>query len=405
MTPEEVKRLTDLIQSATEELHRAVERQDAEIKKLGEPTAENKAVIDTINTNLTDLKTRLDEMDVKMQRQALPGAGDPNPKSDEEKANSAAFYNWIRGGTSALEPAERKALVEDVTGQYLVTPELEAEIERTLPTLTIIRPLVTKRSITKDRLKLRSLSEVSVGWGKLETGTDITESAPVPGAPTYQYVEDLYGLAKIGEDELEDSDINLQAILADSFSRAIAEAEETAFAVGAGHDSEEPEGMTVNATILAATRSVTTAGTALIEDFLSLIYDCPAQYRKNGAFMVKSSTELALRVLRGDGGGGAGTGNFLWQPSVQAGRPNTFLGYPIYVQEDLAALASAVAVIAIFGDFRQGYRILDRKGITLQRLVELYSEAGLIGFKIHKRVGGAAIMPSKKALCLLSDKA
>ena len=161
--------------------------------------------------------------------------------------------------------------------------------------------------------------------------------------------------------------------------------------------------MTVNATILAATRSVTTSATAAVEDFLALVYDCPAQYRKNGAFLVKSSTELALRSLRAEVADGF-YGNFLWQPSVQAGRPNTFLGYPIYPQEDLAALAGAVAVVAVFGDFKQGYRILDRKGITLQRLVELYAEAGLVGFKVHKRVGGAAIMPSKKAICLLSDK-
>jgi len=29
-----------------------------------------------------------------------------------------------------------------------------------------------------------------------------------------------------------------------------------------------------------------------------------------------------------------------------------------------------------------GYRILDRKGITVQRLSELYAEAGLVGFKV-----------------------
>jgi len=295
--------------------------------------------------------------------------------------------------------------VEDTTGQYLVTPELETIIERTLPTLTIIRPLVTVRPITKDRLKLRSVSEVAVGWGKLETGAPITESHPIPGEPTYQNVEDLYGLAKLGEDELDDSDINLQTLLADSFARAIGEAEETAFAVGAGHDSEEPEGITVNATILAATRSVITSNAVVVEDFLRLIYNCPAQYRKNGAFMVKSSTELALRELRASGYDATHHGQFLWQPSVQAGKPATFLGYPIYPQEDLAALAGAVAVIAIFGDFKQGYRILDRRGITIQRLVELYAEAGLVGFKLRKRVGGGAIMPSKKALCLLSDKA
>lgn len=392
--------LKELIEQAMVELKATAERQDAEIAKFSEPLVETKA-------EAVRIMARIDDLEVKLQRQALPSASSlpkPGEGTEEDKAKSKAFYNWVRGGKSALEPEERKALVEDGTGQYLVEPELDMEIERTLPKLNVLRPLCKVRTISKDRLKLKSLSEVSVGWGSLETGADIEESNMTPGVPTYQYVEDLYGLAKIGEDELDDSDFNLRALLGESFSRAIAEAEETAFCVGAGHDSEEPEGFTVNATILAATRSATTSNTCIIEDFLRLTYDCPAQYRKNGSFLVKSSTELLLRLLRSETDA-TYKGPFLWQPSVQAGLPNTFLGYPIYPQEDLTAYAGAVAVVAAFGDFKQGYRILDRRGITLQRLVELYAEAGLVGFKIRKRTGGSAMMPSKKAICLLSDKA
>ena len=392
------EKLAELVQEAVDEMHKAVERQDAEIKKLGEPTAETKATIDRCNE-------RIDELEVKLQRQTIPAPGSPGPQSEEEKARTAAFFKYVRQGVASLTPDEQKALVEDTTGQYLVTPELEAEIERTLPKITVVRPLATIRPISKDRLKIRSVSEVTVGWGKLETGADIPESSPVPGAPTYQYAEDLYGLAKIGEDELMDSDFNLQALLADSFTRAIAEAEDKAFIEGAGHGSEEPEGITVNATILAATKIVATSGAVTIEDFLGMVYACPAQHRKNGSFIVNSATELAIRNLRAVDGAGTEFGQFLWQPSVAEGRPNTFLGYPMYNQDDMEVLAGAVQVVAIFGDIKAGYRIIDRQGITLQRLVELYAEAGLVGFKVHKRVGGGAIKPAGKSLVLLSDKA
>jgi len=50
--------------------------------------------------------------------------------------------------------------------------------------------------------------------------------------------------------------------------------------------------------------------------------------------------------------------------------------------------------VAIFGDLRSGYRILDRLGITIQRLTELYAEYGLIGFRVHYRVGGGVIRPN-----------
>ena len=392
------KKLADLVQSAVEELHTAVERQDAEIKAYGAPLAETKETLEKCNT-------RIDELETKLQRQTIPAPGTPEAQSEETKASNAAFYKFVRHGEAALAPEERKLLVEDATGQILVSPELEAVIERTLPKITVVRPLATVRNIGKDRLKIRSLSEVTVGWGKLETGTDIEESTLTPGAATYQYAEDLYGLTKIGEDELADSDFNLQAILADSFTRAIAEAEDKGCIEGAGHASLEPEGITVNATLVAATITVATSGTALIEEYMEMVYTCPAQYRRNGAFIVNSATELALRQMRAVDGAGTEFGAFLWQPSLVEGRPNTFMGYPMYNQDDIAALAGAANVIAIFGDVKAGYRIIDRQGITLQRLVELYSEAGLVGFRVHKRVGGGVIKAANKPFVLLSDKA
>lgn len=397
------KKLAELLQEAVEEMHKKCDEAIEEAKKYGEPLAETKATIDALNTTITEQKARLDEMDVKFQRQSIPGVGDQPPQSDEEKASSAAFYKFVRGGVTALAPEERKALVEDATGQYLITPELEAEIERTLPKITVVRPLATVRPITKDRLKLRSISEVVVGWGKLETGAEIPESSPLPGAPTYQYPEDLYGLAKIGEDELQDSDINLQALLADSFTRAIAEAEDKAFIIGAGHASEEPEGMTINAVLRAAAVIGTAAAAVTIEKFLEMVYACPAQHRKNGNWIVNSTTELAIRQLRSETDA-TYKGPFLWQPSLVAGAPNTFLGYPIYNQDDMEDL-SDTGYIAIFGDIKAGYRIIDRAGMTLQRLTELYSEAGLIGFKVHKRVGGGTIKPANKAIVLMKESA
>jgi len=389
----EVKELTNKIQEAVDELHKAVERQDAEIKKFGEPLAETKAMIDKINN-------RIDELEVKLQRGSIP-----TTKTEESKLQKSAFYKFIRHGEQVLTPEERKALVEDATGQYIIEPELDAEIQRQLPKVTVVRQLATVRTIGKDRIKIKSIGGVTVGWGKLETGTEITESTLTPGEPTYQYVEDLYGLTKIGEDELMDSDINLEAILAEEFARALGEEEDKQFILGRGHTYNEPEGITKNATLIAATVTTAAAGAVTVEKFMDMVYACPTQFRKNGVFIMNSATELALRKLRGDGGGGTGTGDFLWQPSVQAGTPNTFLGYPIYTQDDMKTLADAASVIAIFGDIKSGYRIIDRVGMTVQRLTELYAEAGLIGFKIHKRVTGGVMRASQKPIVLLTEYA
>lgn len=414
MDPEELKKITDMIQSAVEELHSAVERQDAEIKAHGEVTAETKASVEKIQTDITalmtsrdELKAANDEMETKLQRQTVPGAALPaGPEDETKKARKDAFYKYIRGGEVALAPEEQKALVEDATGQYLVEPELDADIVRELPKITVIRPLATVRSIGKDRIKMRSMGGVTVGWGKLETGSDVEESTPTPGAPTYQYVEDLVGLAKIGKDELMDSDVNLEPLLAEEFSRALGEEEDKQFILGDGHDVQEPEGITKNAILITAGNFVTSsvAGAVTIEKFLEMLYKCPTQFRRNGQFVVNSNTELLLRQLRAKTGEAVYEGAFLWQPSVQAGLPNTFLGKPIHTQDDMAALGtSAAQMFAIFGDFKAGYRIIDRVGMTIQRITELYTEAGLVGFLITKRVTGGVMRASQLPLVLMRE--
>ena len=49
--------------------------------------------------------------------------------------------------------------------------------------------------------------------------------------------------------------------------------------------------------------------------------------------------------------------------------------------------------------------VLDRKGIGIQRLSELYAEAGLVGFKVHARVGDYCIRPANKSIVLLTEHA
>lgn len=327
------------------------------------------------------INERIAQLETMIKRPPVADSKDVEQPSERK----AAFFKFMREGKTALTPEEVKALVSDATGQILIPEELESEIYRELPKITIIRSLATVRQTRSDRIRRRSLTEVTVGWGKLETGTAITESTMTPGEE-FQYVEDLYGLTKIGEDELMDTDVALESIITDSFSRAIAEAEDTAFVVGTGHANKQPEGI-LNSSV--ATVNAGQAGAITADDILKLIYEVPAQYRRNGVLIVNSKTELALRLLKDS------NGQYLWQSSLQTGTPATFAGYPIYNQEDVPQIPAAgtAAKVAIFGDIRSGYRIIDRLGMTVQRLTELYAEAGLVGFKVHYRVGGGVIRP------------
>ncbi|ADU50164.1 phage major capsid protein, HK97 family [Thermaerobacter marianensis DSM 12885] len=323
----------------------------------------------------------------------------------QKKKQTRAFFKALRGGLGVLTREERellnparkglvatKALVEDAAGEILVPEEVEAEIYRRLPKLTVIRPLATVRTTGSNRVRRRSLTELQVGWGKLETGTALVQSTPQPGEE-YTYVEDLYGLTLVGEDELDDTDVNLTSFVADSFAQAIAEAEDTAFIAGTGHANQQPEGILNAADVPTVAAGQTAAITT--DDILTLIYKVPAQHRRNGVLIANPETVLRLRLLK------TTDGQYLWQPSLVAGQPDTFAGYPVYDSVDVPTIpttAGQTNKVAIFGDVRSGYRILDRQGMTVKVLQERYADQGLIGYRVRYRVGGSVVRPEAFAI-------
>lgn len=389
----------------------------AERERFGKETEETKASIakmderfkeldERIDKALAEAKSRVDngydrnavtENDVKSAEIMSIRAGrevTPEDARDHRKA----FVNWMRHGKQEMNPDERKNLVEDATGELIVMFDLDQTLYRVLPQLNVLRGIAGSRQTTQDRLRARSITELSVGWGRLETGDQtITPSSGVP-AEAYMYVEDLYGLSKIGEDELMDADFALESWVSSSFGIAIANAEEAAFAAGLGHSSHQPQGMNqasitgFDGTHPVDTQSGSSSGAVNLDEFLALEYSLKAQYARNASYLVSRATTSQMRLIKDS------QGRYLWnQGGVTTGVteriPDTFNGYPVVqsVAMDNFPTAAGTKFPVIFGDFKTGYLVLDRLGMTVQRLNELYAESGLVGFKVHRRVGGGVV--------------
>ena len=65
---------------------------------------------------------------------------------------------------------------------------------------------------------------------------------------------------------------------------------------------QQPDGICLDSTLLENAVTTAATGAVTVEDFLDMIYACPAKHRKHGSFVVHSFTELALRKLRARGG-------------------------------------------------------------------------------------------------------
>lgn len=379
----EVKSLIEQQGQAFEQFKAANDERLKQIEARGSVDPVLAEQVDKLNSSISALQAKLDQVEKSAARPAKED--DANGLTPEHKAQKEAFFGYMRG--ERIPQEQRGALVEDATGEILVPEDVDREIQRAIGKITVMREICRVRPTTSNRVRRRSMNEVVVGWGRLETGAALAEGTLTP-AEAYQYVEDQYGLTRIGEDELMDTDVALEGYVEDSFARALAEQEDTGFVIGTGTANDQPEGVLNGAVVARVAAGQAAAITA--DDVIALAYAVPAQFRRNGSYLMSSTTEQALRGLTD------ANGQYLWQPSLQAGTPASFNGRPVRNQEDVPGIPAGgtAADVVIFGDFFAGYRIVDRLRMTIKRLAELYATQGMVGFLAHRRVTGGVVEPN-----------
>ncbi|HEY9354268.1 MAG TPA: phage major capsid protein, partial [Nocardioides sp.] len=223
----------------------------------------------------------------------------------------------------------------------------------------------------------------------------------VPNTPVdVVQVHDLTAMSRIGVDELMDTDTNLIALIQDIVGQQAAMMEDDAFAAGNG--VSKPWGLAARATSAAnqITQAVTAAaaGVPTGDGLKSLQYRVASRFRGNGAYYASNDAAEAISLLKD------ANSNYLWQPSVRAGEPETLFGKAFFPLEGLPSMTATTGITepsVIFGDANLGYLIADRQKITVQRLDERYAELGLVAFLFRMRVGGDVMRPAAFAKYLL----
>jgi len=77
----------------------------------------------------------------------------------------------------------------------------------------------------------------------------------------------------------------------------------------------------------------------------------------------------------------------IWEPSVQAGAPDTLLGYPVRINNDMPTLATSSKSV-LFGNIRQAYVARIVNELTTLRLTERYADFLQVGFLGFERADG-----------------
>lgn len=181
----------------------------------------------------------------------------------------------------------------------------------------------------------------------------ITESDPTFGQVTLDAYK--YGvLAQVSTELLTDTGVDLTGYLATQGGRAIGNAAGVHFVTGDG--SAKPNGV-----VTASTLGKTAAGAAAItfDELIDLFFSVIAPYRVNAEWMLKDSTLGAIRKLKDS------DGQYLWQPGLTEGQPDTILGKHYVTDPNMPAMTTGLKSV-LFGDFST-YYIRDVNGIRVER--------------------------------------
>lgn len=310
---------------------------------------------------------------------------------DEPSIHTKAYGKYLRN--LPLDPEERKVLtIADSThAGVLAPPEYTNQILHYAYVQHPIRQVANVRQTSQERVYLPVNDAFGVATWEAESATK-TETTGLTYALTTIIPQEMKILYKATQKMLEDSQFNLEAEIAYAVGRAMGNLESTAYFSGNG-TTTGPEGLHTNATIEADHIDNITDNTLAFDDFIKTFYTLEEPYAQNGSWLLNRTTLGVCVGLKS-----ATTNTYLLQPNLQAGQPATILGAPVYTWSACTAVAASTGltddqVILFFGDFRQGYTVVDRVGMTIQRLNELYAADGMIGFYARMRVGGGVVIP------------
>jgi len=378
-------KILDLKLQRTEKWDEARAFLDAHKDADGRLTAENRATYEAIEAEVIalgkdiELLERARELNTEMGTQAgtalvgQPGKGAGTGRASNDYRKD--FWNVLRG-----MPAVHNALAvgSDPLGGYLVPEDFERTLVESLEEYNIMRPLARIIQTSTKELKIPVVAaKGSAAW--------VEEAAVIPTSDNEfgQVVLDAFKLAtiiKVSRELMADSAFPLESYLAQDFGRRLGTLEEEAFIVGDGN--KKPTGFLSSAQVGATAASATAIS---FDTIMDLYHSLKSPYRNKAVFITNDLTIKALRKLKSN------DGQFLWQPSVSAGTPDTILGRPVYVSSFMPQIAAGEKVMA-FGDFSY-YWIADRQGRIFERINELYTETDQVGFKATQRVDGKLILP------------
>ena len=300
----------------------------------------------------------------------------------------------VEGEFFSLSPVEKaKALFvgSNPDGGYWVEPEKSSMVITREFETSPMRQVADVVTVGTESMTFMVTDNQSAsgGWvGELQTRSE-TATAKV-GQEVIQ-VHEQTAHPQASQKVIDDAFVNIEQIIAEDTAEIFTQTENTAFVEGSG--AKQPRGFlsypewSTPSTIagvkgvyernkLETITSTITADTLTLLDNMLL-----AIYRPRAVYLMERSTWLPVRLLK-DGE----SRPLIDFTQLKENTSQILLGKPVLFADDMQDATASDNLAIAFGDFKVGYKILDRMGIRTLR--DPFTDTPNVIFKSTKRVGG-----------------
>lgn len=313
------------------------------------------------------------------------GAGTTPEKSSEKLAELQlrCFREYIRNGANAFHSsdfAELRSLNAGLVtegGAFIPPTQFVNELIKAVDDQVHMRRISRTFQVNNagslgfpvldaDPADADWTTELATGSLDSSMATGLRELKPLPIAKR----------VKISRKLIRNSTIPVEQLVRERLAYKFAITQEKAFLTGNG--ATAPLGIfTASSAGIPTSRDVSTDNTTTavtVDGLIEALWSLKEPYQRVAEWIMHRTTGKMIRKLKD------GQGQYIWQPSMEAGRPGTILDRPYSLSEYAPNTYTTGLYVAVVGDFSKYYIADDIGTLEIQKLTELYAETNQDGF-------------------------
>jgi|SRR5688500_2492546 len=364
-------------------------------------SAEEQGKWDALNDEINNLDTRMksaletekrakdtDELFNSIRgKKESQKPGEKSQTGDDDQAELRAFLRGEKGRYFDVNPMGKidyrvlSKLTAGAGGNTVPTSFYERLMAHLIETSAILQAGATILNTNSgEAIQIPKTTSHSTAGIVTEGGT-IAASDPAFGQLTLGAYK--YGtLIQVSRELLDDSGVDLEGYLSMQAGRALGNAFGAHAMTGTG--TSQPRGIVTDAT-LGVTGATGVTGAPNADNLIDLFYSVIAPYRSSPStkWIMRDSSVATIRKLKYT------TGEYVWQPALTAGAPDTIMGKQVLTDPNIAASALSAKSV-LFGDMSQFF-VRFAGGVRFERSDDYAFNTDLVTFRALLRADSALV--------------